>query len=845
LYVAARALSGYSKGGTFGPNSAGEIEMSIAHGLLVVSLLVFFGHESIGQPNSSQSFDLGFPAPLLEYRLALRAACRKLNLALREEAGGYHGNDQDILFAQAMVSMGQSLDDSWLTLVGFHYWGNIELYQAKYAAALEHTKAALRCLDPQLDIDHPASIDFTRLAHIDFKNAAALQLDEIAIIFTNWQKFDSATQYAQAAIRVLKLETPGNDALLANAMDLCANALKQQGHWSEALKSYEEAKSLLSAMLSKLSSSDRIAASDTKLVLADTLRETGYIKLEHPERLDQSEALADFRESLRFSEELSTPYEVTEGKLALAIYYYQRGDVQQALSWANEAAALADPSAPGNNADALWKALSIQGKCLVGSRQFEKAEISFRKAIDVIEGMRKEARTDRSSESSFYDSIAWFFAEKTGAYVALAQLLADENRTVEALTYTELSRQRALLDALATHASRDDPVPQGEDKGLAARLNDLIPDHTTAIVEYLLGPDRGYAFVLQKSSDTSPATIKCVPLTYPKATGSTALGTSLQSLDALIDRFRDQIGKSYAAYPREQAEALFESLIAPIVPYIQNEAAIVFVPAGKLWELPFQALPAISKQNRQYLIEDLAISYAPSLAVLDQLRSVHRQPLSQHWMLAIGNPQIGKDEAKTIGAISGTGEIIQDVQTLFGSNAVKSYVDADATKAHFLAQAKGKPVIFLATHAFLDGVDPLSSYFLLTPLANQPGTERLTVSEILSVELANRMALLFACDTERGPIVQGEGEIGLAWAFLHGGCPATLVSQWPVELQATAKLSAFFMRDLKEKLDESGNTSFSIAALLHKSQVRLLNTDEFNHPFYWAGMVLVGDPYWH
>jgi CHAT domain-containing protein len=65
-----------------------------------------------------------------------------------------------------------------------------------------------------------------------------------------------------------------------------------------------------------------------------------------------------------------------------------------------------------------------------------------------------------------------------------------------------------------------------------------------------------------------------------------------------------------------------------------------------------------------------------------------------------------------------------------------------------------------------------------------------------------------------------------------------------VELQATAKLSAFFMRDLKEKLDESGNPSFSIAALLHKSQVRLLNTDEFNHPFYWAGMVLVGDPYW-
>jgi CHAT domain-containing protein len=161
-----------------------------------------------------------------------------------------------------------------------------------------------------------------------------------------------------------------------------------------------------------------------------------------------------------------------------------------------------------------------------------------------------------------------------------------------------------------------------------------------------------------------------------------------------------------------------------------------------------------------------------------------------------------------------------------------------------VAEARAKPVLFLATHAFLDGEDPLSSYFLLSPAPNQPGSERLTVSEILSMDLANRMAILFACDTERGRIVQGEGEIGLAWAFLHEGCLATLVSQWPVELRATAKLSGLFMRDLKQALDRPGETDFSISEVLRKAQLQLLNTDEFNHPFYWSGMVLVGDPYW-
>ncbi|MBV8211774.1 MAG: CHAT domain-containing protein [Verrucomicrobia bacterium] len=801
----------------------------------------------VAEPNSSQLLDIGFTAPMLQYRLALRAACHSLNLALREEAGGYHGNDQDIVFAQSMVSMARLLDDSWLSLVGFHYWGNIELYQARYAAALEHSKDALRCLDPQLDIDHPAAIDFARLARIDFKNAAALQLDEIAIIFANWKKLDSAAEYAQAAIKVLKLETKGNDALLANALDLCADGLNQEGHWSQALHGYEEARDLLVTALAKLSPSDRISASDARLVLADTLRSIGYIKLEHPERPDRAEAQTNFRESLRLSEELSTPYEITEGKLALAIYFYEIGDLDEALSWATAAADLAEPSAAGNNTDTLWKALSIQGKCLVGLHQFERAETALRKAVGVIEGMRKEAGTDRRPDSTLYDSIAWFFAEKTGAYVALAQLLADENRTLEALTYTELSRQRALLDALAITASgrdTDRPFLQSDAAGIAGRLEKLIPDQRTAIVEYLLGTDHGYAFVLKRPSAILPVTVKTISLTYPKVSGSNSLPSPIQSLDATIDSFRNQIEKSYAAYPKEQAKALFTSLIAPVIPDIENEDTVVIVPAGKLWELPFQALPAIDRQKHRYLIEDLAISYTPSLAVLDHLRSVPLQPLSQDWMLAIGDPSIKQRNEKNSTDISGTGEIIRETVNLFGSKVVSSYTRDEATKARFLAEAPTKPVVFLATHAFLDGEDPLSSHFLLSPIPSQPGSERLTVSELLSIRLANRMALLFACDTERGPIVQGEGEIGLAWAFLHGGCLATLVSQWPVELQATAKLSGFFMQDLKQELDRSSETSFSTSELLRKAQLELLNSGEFSHPFYWAGIVLVGDPEW-
>ncbi|MBV9276261.1 MAG: hypothetical protein JO333_20370 [Verrucomicrobia bacterium] len=425
----------------------------ITQTLLVACLYFLLGYKGVAYQGTDQLLDLGFGPPVLQYRLALRVASRQLNLILREEAGGYHGNEQDIRFAQAMVSMGQSLGDSWLMLVGFHYWGNIELYQAKYPAALDHSKAALRCLSPELDVEHPATIDFPKLARIDTKNAAALQLDEIAVIYTNWQKFDSAFEYATAVITLLRLETPQNPALLANALDLCSTTRQQQGQWDQALKGFQAAREILLSALNGLSPSDRVGAADAKLVLADTLRAIGYIKLEHRALLDRKEALADFDDSLRLSKELSTPYEIAEGDLALATYYYETDEDEKALRFANDAAALANPNASGNNSDALWKALSIQGNCLVRLGHPEKAEETFRQAVDIIEAMRSEAGADRSLKSSFYDSLSWFFAEKVGPYIALAELLAAEGKTAEALTYAELSRQRALLDSLTQGAT--------------------------------------------------------------------------------------------------------------------------------------------------------------------------------------------------------------------------------------------------------------------------------------------------------------------------------------------------------------------------------------------------------
>ena len=64
---------------------------------------------------------------------------------------------------------------------------------------------------------------------------------------------------------------------------------------------------------------------------------------------------------------------------------------------------------------------------------------------------------------------------------------------------------------------------------------------------------------------------------------------------------------------REVPSRLFELLIGPAAADLRGKKKLIIVPDEALWQLPFQALQ--SKRGR-FLIEDSAISYAPSLTAL-------------------------------------------------------------------------------------------------------------------------------------------------------------------------------------------------------------------------------------
>ena len=112
--------------------------------------------------------------------------------------------------------------------------------------------------------------------------------------------------------------------------------------------------------------------------------------------------------------------------------------------------------------------------------------------------------------------------------------------------------------------------------------------------------------------------------------------------------------------------------------------------------------------------------------------------------------------------------------------------------------------------------------------------------EIMNLDLKADLVVLSACDTARGRIGAGEGVIGLTWAFFVAGSPTTVVSQWSVESASTTELMLNFHRNLKAP---GGGSQYAMtkAEALRQAQLKLLRTKRYQHPFFWAGFVVVGD----
>jgi CHAT domain-containing protein len=112
------------------------------------------------------------------------------------------------------------------------------------------------------------------------------------------------------------------------------------------------------------------------------------------------------------------------------------------------------------------------------------------------------------------------------------------------------------------------------------------------------------------------------------------------------------------------------------------------------------------------------------------------------------------------------------------------------------------------------------------------GDDTNEAGDVRNLKLKASLVVLSGCETARGRFENGEGSIGLSWAFLAAGARATVASQWRVESASTAQLMVAF--------HESWQKGASKAEALRLAALKVLAIERFHHPFYWAAFVLLG-----
>ncbi len=160
-----------------------------------------------------------------------------------------------------------------------------------------------------------------------------------------------------------------------------------------------------------------------------------------------------------------------------------------------------------------------------------------------------------------------------------------------------------------------------------------------AALEFVIGNQRSSIFaVLPQVEKGTPNRIRLE--VFPLKLTSSALRERVDSLrHELLNR-----GPGY----RRRAAALLQRLIGPAASRLSTVKELCIVPDGPLWELPFQSLVA---GNGKYLVQDFAVFYSPSLAVLREMVAARSKKLpadASAQLYALGNPTVSKPMAELI-----------------------------------------------------------------------------------------------------------------------------------------------------------------------------------------------------
>jgi CHAT domain-containing protein/tetratricopeptide (TPR) repeat protein len=406
------------------------------------------------------------------------------------------------------------------------------------------------------------------------------------------------------------------------------------------------------------------------------------------------------------------------------------------------------------------------------------------------------ATTDQAVQFSFRDQIEPIHKEYVQLLLTNINVLAPEIRqqqlikareTIEALQLTEL--QDFLKEACNSYK----PYSIAEIPPKTALLYPIVLNNRLEVITAL--PNQP---LLHHGIDLSPKTVTTI-----------------------AQQLRASLNPEIAAETGlPAAQKLYDWMIRPLEPQLKDIETLIFVPNGFLRNIPLGVL----HDGDRYLIERYNLALTTGLQLIDS--GSNRKDIQPTLLLA------GLSQARQ--GFAALSFVEQELQSIAAQIPSTILLNQNFSPANLQSSLADRPpsVVHLATHGQFSSNS--GQTFLLT------WNDRLNLNQIRQW-LASRkrpldLLVLSACQTAKG---DDRAELGLAGMAVKSGAASTIATLWNVSDQATAEIMTDFYRHWRS-INPKTQTQTKAQAL-RKAQLKQLNTKRHRHPYYWAGVVLIGD----
>ena len=432
------------------------------------------------------------------------------------------------------------------------------------------------------------------------------------------------------------------------------------------------------------------------------------------------------------------------------------------------------------------------GRLLQAQGDNQGAIAPYTEAVDNLQSLRSSlVAISTDAQFSFRESVEPVYRELVGLLLddPNQEQLQQARNVIESLQLAELENffQEACLDAKPKQIDQVDPQ--------AAVIYPIILRDRIAVILSL--PDQS---------------LKHYYTDLPEAVTNNTIDNLHQSL--------------YPFFSNQQrlklSQEVYNWLIRPAEADLakNNVKTLAFVLDGNLRNVPMAAL----HDGEKYAIEKYNLALTPGLQLLPS-KSLKTEKLEA---VIAGVSESNQGFA----ALPGVKEEVNQISAQLSSQPLLNDSFTDLSLQNQLQQTNA-PIVHLATHGQFSSTP--EDTFITT------WNDRIQVNELESL-LRDRQSnqdspieliVLSACQTATG---DRRAALGMAGMAVRSGARSTLATLWSVKDESTSRLMNKFYQQLVTS--PSGSNK---AEALRQAQLNLIQSQDFNHPFYWSPFVLVGN----